>query len=86
MAMKSQDDWTASSFLACFPTELFGAFWRDIISKSSADIAKAVDALVEPKICRAALGRNVALLKAVKLRHVADTYKYLFSNELKPPE
>ena len=54
MAMKSQDDWTASSFLACFPTELFGAFWRDIISKSSADIAKAVDALVEPKICRAA--------------------------------
>ncbi len=29
---------------------------------------------------------NVALLKAVKLRHVADTYKYLFSNELKPPE
>jgi hypothetical protein len=33
-----------------------------------------------------ALGRNVALLKAVKLRHVADTYKYLFSNELKPTE
>jgi hypothetical protein len=30
--------------------------------------------------------RSEALKKVDKLRHAADTYKYLFSSELKPPE
>jgi hypothetical protein len=30
--------------------------------------------------------RTEALNKATRLRHAANTYNYLFSNELKPPE
>ena len=75
--MKSRDDWTArlihrkSSFSVCFPTELFGAFrvnlffgWRDIMSKSSPDIAKAGDAFVEAQNMPRGPKRNEALLKA----------------------
>ena len=60
--------------------------WRDIMSKSSPDIAKAGDAFVEAQNMPRGPERKEALLKAVKLRHAADTYEYLFSNELKPPE
>ncbi len=56
------------------------------MSKSSPDIAKAGDAFVEAQNMPRGPERNEALLKAVKLRHAADTYEYLFSNELKPPE
>jgi hypothetical protein len=48
--------------------------------------AKAIDALVEAQNMPPGPARTEALNKATKLRHAADTYKYLFSSELKPPE
>jgi hypothetical protein len=48
--------------------------------------AKAIDALVEAQNMPPGPERTDALNKATKLRHAADTYKYLFSSELKPPE
>jgi hypothetical protein len=47
---------------------------------------KAVDALMKAQSMPWGLERIEALKKADKLRHAADTYKYLFSSELKPPE
>jgi hypothetical protein len=47
---------------------------------------KAVDALMEAQSMPPGPERIEALKKADKLRHAADTYRYLFSSELKPPE
>jgi hypothetical protein len=48
--------------------------------------AKAIDALVEAQNMPPGPEGTDALNKVTKLRHAADTYKYLFSSELKPPE
>jgi len=48
--------------------------------------AKAIDALMEAQNMPPGSARTEALKKAEKLCRAADTYKYLFSNELKPPE
>ena len=48
--------------------------------------AKAIDALVEAQNMPPGPQRTEALNKATRLCHAADTYKYLFSSELKPPE
>lgn len=48
--------------------------------------AKAVDALAEAQNMPPGPQRTEALNKATRLCHAADTYKYLFSSELKPPE
>ena len=48
--------------------------------------AKAVDALMEAQGMPPGPARTEALRKADNLRHAANTYKYLFSSELKPPE
>jgi hypothetical protein len=38
------------------------------------------------RICRPAPERTEAINKATKLHDAADTYKYIFPSELKPPE
>jgi len=48
--------------------------------------AKAIDALMEAQNMPPGSARIEALKKAEKLCRAADTYKYLFSSELKPPE
>ncbi|HKH00566.1 MAG TPA: hypothetical protein VKB08_07590 [Bradyrhizobium sp.] len=48
--------------------------------------AKAVEALAEAQNLPPGPERAQARKKAEKLRHARDTYNYLFSDELKPPE
>jgi hypothetical protein len=48
--------------------------------------AKATDALMAAQNMPPGAERTEALKKATMLHHAAETYKYLFSNELKPPE
>jgi hypothetical protein len=48
--------------------------------------AKAVDALAEAQNMPPGPQRTEALNKAARLCHAANTYNYLFSSELKPPE
>jgi hypothetical protein len=48
--------------------------------------AKAIDALMKAQDLLPGPERTEALKKADKLHHAADTYKHIFSNELKPPE
>jgi hypothetical protein len=63
---------------------------RDTMRKHSPDNrdldAKAIDALVEADKLPPGPERAAALEKATKLRHAAETYKYLFSGELQPPK
>jgi hypothetical protein len=60
------------------------------MSKASPDNrdleAKAIDALMEAQNMPQGPERTEALQKADKLHCAADTYKHIFSNELKPPE
>jgi hypothetical protein len=65
----------------------------DIMSKRNSALpdkcdldAKAIDALMKAQNMPPGLARTEALKKAEKLCHAAGTYKYLFSNELTPPE
>jgi hypothetical protein len=63
---------------------------RNTMRKSSPDNrdlnAKAIDALLEAQKLPPGPERTAALEKATKLRHAAETYKYLFSSELQPPK
>jgi hypothetical protein len=57
---------------------------RNVKPRDNRDLsAKAVDALVEAQSLPPGPERTKAMEKATKL---ADTYKYLFFSELKPPE
>jgi hypothetical protein len=47
---------------------------------------KAIEAHVEAQSMPPGAERIEALKKADQLRNAADTYSYLFSSELKPPE
>ena len=47
---------------------------------------KAIDALMEAQNMPPGPARIEALKRANQLSQAADTYKYLFSSELKPPE
>lgn len=47
---------------------------------------KAIEALMAAQNMPPGLERTEALKKADELRHAADTFNYLFSNELTPPE
>jgi hypothetical protein len=73
--------------------ESFRNSWRYIMSKRTPSspgnrdlTAKAVEALVEAQNLPPGPERAQARKKAEKLRHAGDTYNYLFSDELKPPE
>ena len=60
---------------------------RKLNARDNRDLdAKAIDALVEAQNMPAGPKRIEALEKATKLRHAAETYKYLFSSELTPPK
>jgi hypothetical protein len=48
--------------------------------------AKAIDAFIEAQKMPPGPERNQALNKAIRLRNAADTYGYLFSNELTAPK
>jgi hypothetical protein len=48
--------------------------------------AKAIAALMEAHRLPPGKERTQALKKAGRLRNTADTYKHIFSKELKPPE
>jgi hypothetical protein len=48
--------------------------------------AKAIEALLDAEKLPPGPERAAALEKATKLRHAAETYKYLFSSELQPPK
>jgi hypothetical protein len=51
-----------------------------------ANDAKAIDALIEAQKLPPGPERTQALNKATRLRNAADTYGYLFSNELTAPK
>ena len=60
---------------------------RNSASPDKRDLdAEAIDAMMVAQNMPPGSARTEALKKAEKLCHAADTYKYLFSNELKPPE
>jgi hypothetical protein len=73
---------------------ILGSLWREIMSMSTQkprsekrDLdGKAIDALMEARNMPPGPARIEALKRANQLGHAADTYKYLFSSELKPPE
>jgi hypothetical protein len=48
--------------------------------------AKAIEALMEAHRLPPGKERTHALKQAGRLRNTADTYKHIFSKELKPPE
>jgi hypothetical protein len=48
--------------------------------------AKAIDALMEAENMPPGPERTTALKEAIRLRHAAVSYKYLFSSELKRPD
>ncbi len=48
--------------------------------------AKAIDALIEAQKLPPGSERTEALNRAARLRNAADTYSYLFSNELTAPK
>ncbi len=47
--------------------------------------AKAIEALEDAERMSPGVERTEALKRAGQLCNAADTYRYLFSNELKPP-
>jgi hypothetical protein len=47
--------------------------------------AKAIEALEDAKRLAPGAERTEALKRAGQLCNAADTYRYLFANELKPP-
>ena len=60
------------------------------MSRSSPDSRdlddKAIDALMEARRMPPGTKRTEALKEVERLCRAADTYKHIFSNELKPPE
>jgi hypothetical protein len=60
---------------------------RKLKERDNRDLdAKAIDALVEAQSMPPGPERTAALERATKLQYAAETYKYLFSSELKPPK